>query len=102
MHGVVEVIEPHRVEPVAALLARQHDAFVGALVLADEEEPAAELRAEGAHCVGQLGEEVTRRRVEHGVRCIEAQAVEVAVGQPHARVVDEEAPHLPAARAVEG
>ena len=97
VQGVVKIIRPVRVEPVAAARRGVHQPRIVQIALRDQHEAAIELLAQSPHRGGELFENVRRLEAEDGVHRVEPQSVEAVVAQPHERVVDDEAAHLVAA-----
>ncbi len=87
--GVVEVVAPLRVEPVAVRLARGDELRVVEVGLRDERERTPDVRGQHVDLHRELLEEVRRRVVHERVHRIQAQRVDVVVAEPHERVVDD-------------
>ena len=88
LRGVMEVVVPHRVETEAAALGRQQLLRVLRLVLGDHDDRA---RLRRFACdLGELLENVRLAVVEDRLRRVQAQAVEVKLAQPIARVAQNE------------
>ena len=83
------VVVPQRVEAVAAARRIAHQARVLRLVFGDDVDRAL-AAARRADAPDDVGEDVRRRRVLDVLRRVEAQAVEVELVDPVARVLDEE------------
>ena len=75
---VVEVVGPGGVVAEAAGRLRAHDLRVVQPALGDDERA----RPRGVHAVGELREDVPGRHVVDGVDGVEAEPVEVQVGDP--------------------
>jgi hypothetical protein len=73
---------------------RGHDDRVVQVALGDECERTAQPAGQGAHLVGQLGQQMRSRVVAQLVDRVEPQRVEVEVAEPAQRVVDHEPAHL--------
>ena len=97
--GVVNVVRPLRVEPVAALLRRTDQPRIIQVALRHELHLAAEPAPELVHLVGQLLEKGERAEVEDALHRVEPQRVDVELRDPVQRVVVRPAAHRVAARA---
>ena len=86
MQGVVEVVGPLGVEPVAAGSRRAHEPGVVEVALGDEPQRAAEVGAPARRTsVGAAASRMWMADcVDDGVHGVEAQPVDVVVAQPHA------------------
>ena len=84
VEGVVPLVGPGGVEPVAAGVRRRtkRGSLRSLSAISHSGRPSSAARA--AHRVGQLLEDVAGRVVDEGVDGVEAQAVDVVVAQPHA------------------
>ena len=100
MGRVVEVVQPEAVEIVAAGVVGQDGAQVVPLVLGDEQRPPPR-RAPFVRRFAQFPQDVNLAFVVHLIRSVQAKAVDVVLVQPVERVIDEEAAHPAAIRAVE-
>ena len=78
--GLRVVRAPEQVRGVVEILEQQVHRPVGA--------------GSGAHCVGDVAQDVRFARVVDRVHCVEAQTVEVILLQPIKRIVDQEVAHL--------
>ena len=101
MQRMMPLVRPGRVQAVAARVPAADEAGVAAVALGDQEQRAAQVRGERVHLDGERLQDVGRRLVGDGVHGVQPQPVAVIIAQPHQRVVDDEAPHLVAARPVE-
>src|SRR5699024_8079808 len=94
---------------VVPLRGHTHTALVGGgdhrgivqVGLGDQAQRPAQLGGQVVHRVGQLGEQVSGGVVDERVHRVQAQGVQVEVGQPAQRVVDDEGAHLGAAGPVQ-
>jgi hypothetical protein len=100
MHGVVKVIAPMGVQPQAALRDGPDQARIVEVALGNHDQVAARLLRQLLHFRGQLFEHMDGLEAEDGMHRIQPQAVELIVIEPHQRIVDHEAAHLVAVRAV--
>ena len=101
VQGVVDVVAPLRVQPVAAGLARRDQPRVVEVRLGDEGQRAAQVRRQRRHVLRHLLEQVGRPGVAQGVDGVEAQGVDAVVAQPHRDVVEDVAAHGVRPRPVE-
>src|SRR5947209_12677264 len=95
----MKVVVPEAVESVAAALKRSDEARLLRLVLGDDERRSARRRR--AHLARERSDDVVAGIVVDALRRVEAQAVEVELLDPVARVRDEELAHGPRVLAVE-
>ncbi len=99
MRAVVEIVVPERVHAEAAGIRRLHELHALRLVLGDDERRAAGCRL--THAARDFLEHMRGRGVEHLLRGVQAQAIDVELVHPVARVGDEEFAHRTALLAVE-
>ena len=98
---VVDVVGPLTGEPDPVRVPRDGEHRVVRVALGDEEKRAAEVGCEVVDRCAQLGKEGQRAVVDERVDGVEAQPIDVVIGEPVARVVDEEPTHLGAPLAVQ-
>ncbi len=100
VHGVMEIVRPDAVEAEPALPALAHEPRIVLVALRDDERPAAEPPSEVVNRGRELVEDVPRARVEDRVYGVQAEPVDVILGDPVERVVDHVAAYLVAVGAV--
>ena len=98
---MMKIVAPLGVEAEPPRRRRLDDARIVQIALGHQPGAAPQTGRLGVKRVGELGEDVARAEVEDAVDGVEAQPVNVIVGQPVERVVDEEPPHLVAVGPVE-
>src|SRR5690349_5325930 len=96
---MVEIIVPHRVEPMPAVFDWRYVLGMLRLVLRDHDD-AARMRS-CAHPTRELGDDMGFARVVHALRSVEAQAVQVELADPVACIADEVLAHALRVGAVE-
>src|SRR5688500_5232178 len=84
---MMKVVVPLRMKSESMSPARPDHARVAQIAFGNEHQVPAELGFELLDLFGKLLEERERRGVEDRMDCIEAQAIDVVIAEPHLRVV---------------
>ncbi len=98
---MVPIIGPGGVKAIASGLALAHESWIVEIRLGDDKGRTPQLSPKLLHFDRELFQHVHWALVHDRVHGVEPQPVHVIVANPHQRVVDDEAPHLVAAGAVE-
>src|SRR6185437_2469246 len=91
---MMKVIAPLRVHTVSVRLERTHKLRIVEVALGNQHEHPADRSTQALHLCRDLLHEVHRRTVDELMRCVEPQAIDVVVLQPHQRIVAEEPANL--------
>ena len=85
----MEVVRPHRVEAEPGFRRGQQEPTLVAVVLRHDEART----IEPVQCAGDLADDVDRRFIDHRMRGVEAQAVDMILVCPVQRVLQDEIPY---------
>src|SRR6266508_3916171 len=86
---MMKIITPYRIQAIAAALPRTNQPRVISGTLGHQQDTTIEIRCELIHFGTELFEKRPQRVVENRVHGIETKSIDVAVGDPVARVLDE-------------
>ncbi len=100
VHRVMKVIGPLRVHRITALLDGTEQPRIVQVALGDHLDEAAELERRAFHAFRERLGEMHRAEVVDAVNGVEPKRIHVELAHPVARVLDDEAAHLVAVRAV--
>ena len=101
MQSMVKIIIPVSIQTIPPKVGRTHQAHIVEVALRHQIEFPVPALSSPAHRCGQFGHEWLRRQIHNGMEGVQAQGVNMIFRAPKEGVVDEEAPHLIAVRAVE-